>query len=257
MGFLSGLFLLIGLSQFTWASQSIIWVPAGQIEANWQAPMTAKDKRSSPVLSVEVPGFYSMETAVTAGQYFDFLNKYPKWKNENTSSILADQNYLSDFNSSDKNAPVTYVSWFAARAYCAHLGMRLPTVAEWELMAAASEEKKNASRDEKFVARILQWYGEPQQKERRKVKSTYKNFYGLWDMHGLVWEWVEDFNSIFVTGESREDSSFNKDMFCGAGALNSLRKEDYAAFMRFAFRSGLKGTSTVWNLGFRCVKDKK
>jgi sulfatase modifying factor 1 len=73
-------------------------------------------------------------------------------------------------------------------------------------------------------------------------------------MHGLIWEWVDDFNSSFVTGESREDSSFNKDMFCGAGSLSSTDKENYAAYMRFAFRSSLKGKNAVWNLGFRCVK---
>jgi formylglycine-generating enzyme required for sulfatase activity len=43
-------------------------------------------------------------------------------------------------------------------------------------------------------------------------------------------------------------------MFCGAGALSSADKENYAAFMRFAFRSGLKGKSATWNLGFRCAK---
>lgn len=74
------------------------------------------------------------------------------------------------------------------------------------------------------------------------------------DLHGLIWEWVEDFNTIFVTGESREDSSFNKNMSCGAGAMSGADKENYAAFMRFAFRSSLKGKSSAWNLGFRCVR---
>lgn len=86
------------------------------------------------------------------------------------------------------------------------------------------------------------------------VGSIYKNIYGVWDLHGLIWEWVEDFNSIFVTGESREDGNFNKNLFCGSGGLNGANKEDYAAYMRFAFRSSLKGNSSVWNLGFRCVR---
>lgn len=248
--------IVFGISQIAWANQSLIWIPGGTIEANWQAPMAKAEQRSSPILKISVPGFYTMEHAVTVREYREFLEKNPKWKKETVSETLADKNYLKQVSSSEDSAPITYVSWFAAKAFCKQKEMRLPTVAEWEYMAAASEKQKNANQDEKFVRRILDWYGEPQGESRRKVKSTYKNVYGVWDMHGLVWEWVDDFNSIFVTGESREDSSFNKDMFCGAGSLNSLRKEDYAAFMRFAFRSGLKGNSTVWNLGFRCVKDK-
>lgn len=121
-------------------------------------------------------------------------------------------------------------------------------------MAAASETVRNANRDPAFLARILEWYAEPQGLGLKPVGSIYKNVYGLWDLHGLIWEWVEDFNSAFVTGESREDGSFNKNMFCGAGSMSSADKENYAAFMRFAFRSGLKGRSSVWNLGFRCVR---
>ena len=74
-------------------------------------------------------------------------------------------------------------------------------------------------------------------------------------MHGLIWEWNSDFNTALVTGESREDSSRNRGLFCGAGALSAEDKENYAAFMRFAFRSSLKGNSTSSNLGFRCAKD--
>ena len=121
-------------------------------------------------------------------------------------------------------------------------------------MAAASEKKADANREEKFLRRILNWYGEPQDGKLKDVGSIYKNKYSLWDMHGLIWEWVDDFNSSFVTGESREDGSFNKDMFCGAGSLSSTDKENYAAYMRFAFRSSLKGKSSVWNLGFRCAQ---
>ena len=104
------------------------------------------------------------------------------------------------------------------------------------------------------MSRILEWYGSTHEK-LKPVQSIYRNKYGLYDFHGLVWEWVGDFNSNFVTGESREDSSLNRDLFCGAGGLASGDKENYAAFMRFAFRSSLKGNSAIWNLGFRCVKE--
>jgi formylglycine-generating enzyme required for sulfatase activity len=170
--------------------------------------------------------------------------------------IFADGSYLEQLANAKPNAPVTFVSWFAARAYCEDQGMRLPTLAEWEYMAAASEDKGDASRDPACLARILEWYSEPRSnKGPPPVGQKRANLYGVRDLHGLVWEWVEDFNSSLVTGEGRSDGSLNRELFCGSGSMSGGNKENYAAFMRFAFRSSLKGSSTAWNLGFRCVKE--
>lgn len=231
-------------------------VPSGSLKAIWLMPV--KDKKSAgdvPIISIR--SFEIMTHAVTNQQYAKFLEQQPKWRKDQIPRVYADTTYLSDFSGGEdqKSQPVVHVSWFAARSYCQSLGMRLPTLNEWEYVAAASEKVADANRDPIFLKRILEWYGEPKGQELKPVGSIYKNKYGAWDMHGLIWEWVEDFNSSFVTGESREDSSFNRDKFCGAGAMSSSDKENYAAFMRFAFRSSLKGSSTVWNLGFRCARD--
>jgi formylglycine-generating enzyme required for sulfatase activity len=47
----------------------------------------------------------------------------------------------------------------------------------------------------------------------------------------------------------------NKNLYCAAGSLKAVDKEDYASFMRFAFRESLKAAYTVRNLGFRCAMD--
>ncbi|MFT6408028.1 MAG: sulfatase activating formylglycine-generating enzyme [Arenicella sp.] len=74
-------------------------------------------------------------------------------------------------------------------------------------------------------------------------------------MHGVVWEMVRDFNTALVTGESRGDSSLDKQLFCGAGASSSVDPSDYAAFMRYALRSSYSASYTLSSLGFRCAKD--
>jgi formylglycine-generating enzyme required for sulfatase activity len=67
------------------------------------------------------------------------------------------------------------------------------------------------------------------------------------------WEWVENFNTALVTGESRGDTGLERSLFCGAGSIGSANPADYASFMRFAYRSSLKAVYTTKSLGFRCA----
>ena len=54
-----------------------------------------------------------------------------------------------------------------------------------------------------------------------------------------------------MSGESRADASLDEGLFCGSGATNAADFRDYAAFMRYAFRSSLSARYCVPNLGFR------
>ena len=89
------------------------------------------------------------------------------------------------------------------------------------------------------------------------VGSTYYNKFRISDMHGLIWEWVYDFNSIIMTGDSRSNSAINRDLFCASAGIGAVDKENYAAYMRYAFRGSLQAKYTVNNLGFRCAMDIK
>jgi formylglycine-generating enzyme required for sulfatase activity len=74
-------------------------------------------------------------------------------------------------------------------------------------------------------------------------------------MHGLVWEWTSDFNSVLISGESRQDVDVERNLFCGSASINATNLMDYAAFMRFAFRGSVKANYSIRTLGFRCSKD--
>ena len=257
MRFISSLLCLATVCGWPFgASADLVKVPGGEIRAVWLSNLkSTAAKKQLPTFQVK--SFLVMDKAVTRGEFNLFLEKNPEWSVKEANKLYVDESYLDNYQLDEetRQVPMTSVSWFVAKAYCESLGMRLPTVNEWEYLAAASESKKDANKNPKFLRRILDWYGEPRDKQLKNVGSIYKNVYDVWDMHGLIWEWVEDFNSSFVTGESRQDGSLNKDMFCGAGSMSFGDKENYAAFMRFAFRSSLKGNSSVWNLGFRCVRD--
>lgn len=209
--------------------------------------------------SIEVRPFYMDETAVSQQQFLAFVQANPQWQRSKVKRIFADERYL-DHWLSDTSFPadfgqraITQVSWFAAKAYCECLGKRLPTLDEWEYAALASSKLKNAQNDSLFNQYILRSYERPNT-NTQALRSTYKNYWGLWDMHGLVWEWVHDFQTVIITGESRGDGG-NKGLFCASGAVGASDLMNYAAFMRYAMRSSVKARQTFNTMGFRCVSD--
>ncbi|MBS0394955.1 MAG: formylglycine-generating enzyme family protein [Proteobacteria bacterium] len=199
-------------------------------------------------------------TPVTNGDYLAFVTLHPEWRRGSVPSLKADSQYLAHWQGpltpgegARAEQPVTHVSWFAARAYCAAHAGRLPTWYEWEYAAAADETRGDARADPAFRERILAWYAVPSGRPLPAVGQGPANVYGLRDLHGLVWEWVEDFGGLMVSGDSRNQGDPDKLQFCGAGALAAESREDYPVLMRMALLSSLEASYTTANLGFRCA----
>ena len=205
---------------------------------------------------MSVGSFWLDEHAVTNAAFLAFVTAHPEWRRSRVARIFGDAGYLSHFASdaslgnAGPNQPVTRVSWFAAKAFCEADGRRLPREAEWEYAARASEHRADGTNDRALRQRVLAWYARPRPDVLPDVRSTYRNFWGAWDMHGLVWEWVEDWNTP-RDAEGLDDGQ----RVCGGASFGAGDSTDYATFMRFAFRSSLRGDYTVANLGFRCAAE--
>ncbi|MGB0369348.1 MAG: formylglycine-generating enzyme family protein, partial [Flavobacteriales bacterium] len=104
--------------------------------------------------------------------------------------------------------------------------------------------------------RIVESYELPKT-YKNEVGSGLKNYWGISDLHGLVWEWTSDFNSVLISGESRQDVDTERNLFCGSAAVNATNLMDYAAFMRYAFRGSIKANYSIQTQGFRCAKSLK
>ncbi len=204
-----------------------------------------------------VKAFQMDVTPVTNEQYLEFVKANPEWRKSRVKRVFADASYLHAWASDTvigarliANSPVTNVSWFAVRAYCKWANTELPTIAEWEL--AASSPPKGKTKEE-LTQMILAWYSKPNPKQVPAVRSTFKNALGIYDMHGLIWEWTSDFNTVLLSDDDRSAGTDSR-MYCGGGVLNSKDFENYAAYMRYALRSSLKAKSTLQTLGFRTIR---
>jgi len=226
-------------------------IPAGRY-----VPLFVNGRRT-----VEVEAFALDRRPVTRAEYLAFVRADPRWRRDRVSRAFAENGYLASWpgplaagTATDARRPVTEVSWFAARAFCAWRDARLPTTDEWEYAALASETARDAARDPAFVARLLELY-----RARRPVPpvagSGFRNVYGVSDLHGGAWEWVEDFNSLLVSQDSRATSGRDHPLFCAAGVVGATDPGNYPAFLRYGFRAALEGRTTVGSLGFRCARD--
>ena len=158
---------------------------------------------------IHVAAFRLDPQPVTNAQFLQFVLEHPQWRRGRVVALFADADYLSHWAGPTNlghavlpQQPVTRVSWFAARAYCASNTGRLPTWSEWELAAAADPHVADARNDPAWRSGILDWYAKPASYPLSEVGMSPRNVYGVQDLHGLIWEWVADFGALMVSGEA-------------------------------------------------------
>lgn len=210
---------------------------------------------------VVVAPFRMRTRPVSNADFLAFVQRDPRWRRDRIAALFADRNYLGQWagpvtlgTDAPPDEPVMKVSWFAARAYCASEGARLPDWIEWEYASAADAWHRDARGDAARQARVLAKLTAGFSTSDTTDAHERPNVYGLYGMHSLVAEWVNDYAALFANSDSRNPGGDNQLRLCGGAALAFDDRTDYALMMRVGVLSALAPADSG-NVGFRCVKD--
>jgi formylglycine-generating enzyme required for sulfatase activity len=187
------------------------------------------------------------------------MGKYPVTFEEYDTFAAATGRRKPDDNGWGRgNRPVIYVSWEDAKAYAEWLSKeigkhyRLPTEAEWEYACRAGSDTRYCFGDDEQRLGDYAWYSENSEKKTHPVGKKSPNEWQLFDMHGNVWEWVQDWYEEYSKESQRNPSGPEQ------GSFRVFRGGGWgivAGVCRSAFRvhwvvPGGRGSS----LGFRLAR---
>ena len=204
-----------------------------------------------------VAAFRMDRTPVTNAAFAAFLGAHPEWTREQAPPALQNGKYLLDWRSGAYPAgsarhPVTYVTWYAAMAYCGWQGGRLPTEAEWELAASASDGHHEFPWGDEPPTPMRANYGASGHGGPVDVMSYPPNERGLFDMAGNVWE--------FMLEEWRDD--YSKPLVLPAEPFDAIRSRrglrggswgGSPVNLRVRYRDSHPPAGAEPHVGFRCV----
>ncbi len=159
--------------------KSMTWVaiPPGDYMMGCSPGDVICDTDEHPVHPVAVSAFYMLETPVTESQYEMVMNDDPS----------------CNFNGAyGENYPVECVTWDQSKEFCLAVGGRLCTEAEWEYAARAGTTTKYYCGDDEACLDDIAWTGLNSGEKKHAVKLKLPNEFGLYDILGNVFEWVED-----------------------------------------------------------------
>jgi formylglycine-generating enzyme required for sulfatase activity len=162
---------------------ALVRIPRGSFIMGSPPSEEGRGESEGPQHEVHVPGFYMGRYPVTNEEYSRFLKDNPK---------IEVPKYWADRRFNGLRQPVVGVSWQEAQFYASWAGLRLPSEAEWEYTCRAGTRTRfytgNAEKDLDQAG----WYFQNSSDKPHAVGEKKPNDWGLFDMHGNVWEWVED-----------------------------------------------------------------
>jgi len=195
-----------------------------------------------PVHRVTVQPFKMQTTEVTQAQWVAVMGSNPSW----------------GYGIGD-NYPVYNVSWNDCQQFIDRLnrlnpgkGYRLPTEAEWEYACRGGTSTKYYAGDSGSELAQVGWYSGNSERKTNPVGQKTPNAWGLYDMHGNVWEWCQDVYHNSYNGALTDGSVWERP----GGNIRIMRGGAWgygSGFCRSAYRYGGTPEDRNNDYGFRLV----
>jgi formylglycine-generating enzyme required for sulfatase activity len=227
----------------------LAWIPRGRFRMGSER---YPDER--PVHEVEIQrGFWLQTTEVTQGQWVKVMRTQP-WK----SGWGTEQGALRR-----DDCPVVHVTWMDAQAFVGRLnaagegGYRLPSEAEWEYACRVGEDSSDTVDGEHMPLGEVAWFEENasmlDEPYGHPVRTRRPNRWGLFDMHGNVWEWCQDWFHPSYDGAPTDGAAWETPR----GTASVIRGGAFAASSsncRAANRESADPALRSGSLGFRVAR---
>lgn len=226
------------------ASTSImefVLIPAGEFNMGSPQNEAGRDDDEGPVHRVKIANaFYMGKYEVTQKQWRDIMGTDPSY-------------FKGD------NLPVEQVSWNEVQEFISRLNekegidkYRLPSEAEWEYATRAGTTTRFYFGDDATKLGDYEWYDMNSGRETHEVGQKKPNPWGLYDMQGNVWEWVQD-----AYHTSYNDAPTDGSAWVGNGTHRVIRGgsfDYYAGHLRSANRNDRDPGYRHYSTGFRLLK---
>jgi formylglycine-generating enzyme required for sulfatase activity len=226
--------------------QNMVWIAPGTFTMGSPSNETHRDSREGPQTKVTISrGFLMSKYEVTQAQYKAVMGTNP-------SHLKGD------------NKPVEKVSWDDAVVYCAKLTgkekaagrlpagyeYRLPTEAEWEYGCRAGTTTAFSFGSDESQLGEYAWYRDNSGSTSHPVGQKKPNGWGLYDMHGNIWEWCQDWYGNYPGGSVTDPQGPGTGSYRvgHGGSWGSI-----ARYCRSAYRSSNGPGGRYIDLGFRPV----
>ena len=226
--------------------QRMRWIPPGRFSmgASDKDDLASDDEKPQHEVILS-HGYWLFDTPVTQELWLAVMNNNPS--------------HFSDEGNARR--PVEYVSWedcqlFIKRINQSKLGtdglrLTLPTEAEWEYACRAGTATRYSFGDE--ITPELANYSDTKTRETSEVRKFSANPWGLFDMHGNVWEWCFD----WYDGRYYAASATADPVGPPQGHYRVLRGGSWsltAQYARSAFRDYYDPGNRYYYVGFRCAQ---
>jgi len=201
---------------------------------------STEKEAEQPVHSVTLQGFEMSAMPVTQAQYKAVMGENP-----------------SRFKGED--LPVESVSWHQAKEFCEMLSKktgqdyRLPSEAQWEYACRAGSTARYCFGDDESLLADYAWYAKNSEGTMHPVGKKKPNNWGLYDMHGNVWEWCLDYWHESYGNAPNDGSAWQTADEGWDRVIRGGSWRDSAEYCRCSYRDGGVPVSRSGNLGFRVV----